>query len=150
MTQPTDNAGTPEPNPDATPTESLQLPDQQPVTADGPPPAAAPAVASRGRHTRTILEVIGGVVAAVLIVVAGAAGFAVGHATGSDGDRVEFSQAGDRGAWGHDERARDDQGMGMGQGDRPAGRAGPGRPGPGHGPRPGPRRPADAPAGMKP
>ncbi|MCX6431811.1 MAG: hypothetical protein NTX29_03190 [Actinobacteria bacterium] len=42
---------------------------------------------SGGRHTRTILEVVGGVVAVGLILVSGVLGFAVGHVTGSDGDR---------------------------------------------------------------
>ena len=78
-----DTTGTPaEGTPDTTPTEALQLADQQPVAA---PAAPAPAAhASGGSHTRTILEVIGGVVAAGLIVAAGAVGFAVGHATGDD------------------------------------------------------------------
>jgi hypothetical protein len=81
-----DTTGTPaEGTPDATPTEALQLADQEPIAAV--PAASAPAPAARaagGSHTRTILEVIGGVVAAGLIVVAGAVGFAVGHATGDD------------------------------------------------------------------
>jgi hypothetical protein len=77
--------------PDSTPTEALPLADQQPLAAQ--PAAAAPAApavapqSSGGSHTRTILEVIGGVVAAGLIVVAGAVGFAVGHATGGDDGR---------------------------------------------------------------
>jgi hypothetical protein len=71
------------PSPDATPTEALPLADQQPL--EMPPPAAAgQAQAPRANHTRTILEVVGGVVAAGLIVVAGLVGFAVGHATGDD------------------------------------------------------------------
>jgi hypothetical protein len=82
-------------SPDATPTEALQLPDQQPSAAM---PPAAP---SAGRdHTRTILEVIGGVVAVGLIMVAGAVGFLVGHATGSDPDepwRLMHSDSG--GGW---------------------------------------------------
>ena len=64
-------------SPDATPTQSLPLGDQQPAAMPAPAPA-------RGRHTRTILEVVGGVVAVMMILVAGAAGFVVGHATGSD------------------------------------------------------------------
>jgi hypothetical protein len=84
-----DTTSTPaEGTPDATPTETLQLADQEPIAAAPAAPAApapAPAVhASGGSHTRTILEVIGGVVAAGLIVAAGAVGFAVGHATGDD------------------------------------------------------------------
>ena len=73
---------TPSDSPDATPTQALQLGDQQPVA---PPPAAA-ATPARGGHTRTILEVVGGVVAIGLIFVAGAVGFLVGHATGSQDD----------------------------------------------------------------
>ncbi len=69
---------------DATPTESLELADQQPVATAAV--AAAPAPAPSRSHTRTILEVVGGVVAAGLIVVAGGVGFAVGHATGSNDD----------------------------------------------------------------
>lgn len=80
-----DTTGAPaEGTPDTTPTEALQFADQEPVaTAPAAPTAAGQA--SGGGHTRTILEVIGGVVAAGLIVTAGAVGFAVGHATGDDG-----------------------------------------------------------------
>lgn len=56
--------------PDPTTTE------EQPVIAPEPKPGTS--------HTRTILEVIGGVVAAGLIVIAGGVGFLVGHATASD------------------------------------------------------------------
>jgi hypothetical protein len=80
MTDTTSNMPS-EGNPDATPTEALPLADQEPVAAAQ---AASAAPSSGGSHTRTILEVIGGVVAAGLIVLAGAAGFAVGHATGDD------------------------------------------------------------------
>ncbi len=73
----------PSQTPDATQTEALQLADQQPISV---PPAPAPQH-SGGRHTRTILEVVGGVVAVGLILVAGVLGFVVGHVTGSDGDR---------------------------------------------------------------
>ena len=81
-----DTTGTPaEGTPDTTPTEALQLADQEPIAAAPAAPAPAPAAHASGRsHTRTILEVIGGVVAAGLIVTAGAVGFAVGHATGDD------------------------------------------------------------------
>ena len=81
--------------PDATPTEALQLADQQPIAA----PVAPVAQKSGGSHTRTILEVVGGVVAAGLIVVAGVLGFAVGHVSGSDNDRgrtLSFDMRGDR------------------------------------------------------
>ena len=72
------------PTSDSIPTiEPLALADQQPV-------AAAPRPAADGRpsgsSTRTILEVVGGVVAVGLIVMAGIVGFAVGHFT-SEGDR---------------------------------------------------------------
>ena len=69
--------------PDTTPTEALHLADQAPPAVDAVPTVAAPRDRDR---TRTILEVIGGVVAAALIVVSGAVGFAVGHATGAEGD----------------------------------------------------------------
>jgi hypothetical protein len=82
-----DTTGAPaEGTPDTTPTEALQLADQEPIAA-APTTAAATAPAapaSGGSHTRTILEVIGGVVAAGLVVAAGAVGFVVGHATGDD------------------------------------------------------------------
>jgi hypothetical protein len=84
-----DTAG-PVPDPTSA-TEPLQLADQQPV-------ASAPvAVQPRTSHTRTILEVVGAAVAAVLILAAGGLGFALGHVTGG-GDRGRdgshaFSQA---------------------------------------------------------
>jgi hypothetical protein len=76
-----------ESTPDATPTEALQLADQAPIVPEPTVAAAAPTPApAAGRsHTRTILEVVGGVVAAGLIVVAGGVGFLVGHATSDDG-----------------------------------------------------------------
>jgi hypothetical protein len=85
--------------PDSTPTEALHLADQQPLAAQPATPApTAPAVAASGRsHTRTILEVVGGVVAAGLIVVAGAVGFAVGHVTGGDDGR--WSMTSDSRGW---------------------------------------------------
>jgi len=71
--------------PDSTPTEALNLDDQQPIgDASAAPAPFSTSPASGASHTRTILEVIGGVVAAGLIVAAGAVGFAVGHATGDD------------------------------------------------------------------
>ena len=74
-------------------------------------PAPAPVPASRGSQTRTIGEVIAGVVAVGLILLAGAVGFAVGHATGDhDGRRSMPSDSrggldhGDRGGpMGHDD-----------------------------------------------
>ena len=83
------NAGT---EPDATPTvsQAVSLPEQQPVT---PAPVV---VADRKSHTRTILEVVGGVVAVGLIFVSGAAGFVLGHVTAQhdgrgDGSRMMLS-----------------------------------------------------------
>ena len=92
-----------EPTDDTTPIgptvpEPMPLADQQPVAA-APAATAAPAAS----HTRTILEVVGGVVAAGLIVVAGIGGFAPGSLT-SDKD-------------GRDSRDRDGHGMAM-PGDR--------------------------------
>ena len=81
--------------PDTTPTEAVQLADQQPISV----PAAPVNHKSGGNHTRTILEVVGGVVAVGLILVAGVLGFAIGHVTGSDDDRgrtMSFDMRGDR------------------------------------------------------
>jgi hypothetical protein len=78
--------------PDTTPTEALPLADREPIAAAPAPAAAAPA--SGGGRTRTILEVIGGVVAVGLILMAGAVGFAVGHVTGGDDGRLNLSNAG--------------------------------------------------------
>ena len=61
--------------------EPLELADQSPVQTTVP---AAPAKKS---STRTILEVVGGVVAVGLIIVSGVVGFAVGHFTSSGDDR---------------------------------------------------------------
>jgi hypothetical protein len=83
-----DTAG-PVPDPTSA-TEPLPLADQQPVVV------APVAVQPRTSHTRTILEVVGAAVAAVLILTAGGLGFAVGHVTaghdrGRDGSHA-FSQ----------------------------------------------------------
>jgi hypothetical protein len=89
---------TPSPqDPDATPTQAVPVAEQPPAEAAVPPAPPAPAAAPRagGSHTRTILEVIGGVVAAGLIVVAGAVGFAVGHATADDDGRWSMTRSGD-------------------------------------------------------
>jgi len=69
---------------DSAPTDALQLADQQPVTVE-----SSGGNASRPDHTRTILEVVGGVVAAGMILVAGALGFIIGHATGGDDVRMD-------------------------------------------------------------
>ena len=93
--------------PDPTPapvTEPLQLPDQAPVAPAQPQPAA------KTSHTRTILEVVGVVVAFFLILGAGTVGFVVGHATSNGGvkhGRVAVFQQGDGGMMG---------GLGSGQG----------------------------------
>jgi hypothetical protein len=126
--------------PDATPTEALELADQQPVTpepAAAAPAATAPAAAAPAtNHTRTILEVIGGVVAAGLIVVAGVLGFAVGHATGDDDGRLNLSNSGrelrDGPAAGGQGQGRDQQMPGQGQpgqGQQGPGQQMPGQPG---------------------
>lgn len=69
--------------PDATPTvsQAVHLPDQQPVT---PAPVT---VAEKTSHTRTILEIVGGVVAVGLIFFSGAAGFVLGHVTANHDKR---------------------------------------------------------------
>ena len=61
---------------DATPIASrpVHLTDQQPAIAVVP-------VAAKTSHTRTILEIVGGVVAVGLILFSGAAGFVLGHVT---------------------------------------------------------------------
>jgi hypothetical protein len=67
------------PEPISTPvTEPLQLADQSPV----PPSVERP---TSGSHTRTILEVVGGVVAVAFIVAAAGLGFALGHVTADHG-----------------------------------------------------------------
>ena len=85
----------PDPNP-APVTEPLQLTDQAPVAAAAPEPVA------KTSHTRTILEVVGVVVAFFLILGAGTAGFVVGHATSNGGKhgRVAVFQQGDGGMMG--------------------------------------------------
>jgi hypothetical protein len=115
-----ETTGTPaEGTPDTTPTEALQLADQEPLAAApaAPAPASTPAShASGGSHTRTILEVIGGVVAAGLIVAAGAVGFAVGHATGDD-DGGRWSMTSDsRGSLNGPDAGAPMPGQGQGQG----------------------------------
>jgi hypothetical protein len=113
-----DTAG-PVPDPTSA-TEPLQLADQQPVEA------APVAVQPRTSHTRTILEVVGAAVAAILILTAGGLGFALGHVTaghdrGRDGSHA-FSQGAPGGSG---------QGGGMmgGQGQQGFGRQGFGQPG---------------------
>ena len=82
---------------DPTPEPTAELPPADPAPAEFMPPvvpatsgiASTPTVvastpAPSSGHTRTILEVIGGVVAVGLIVLAGGVGFLIGHATASD------------------------------------------------------------------
>ena len=104
----------PDPNP-APVTEPLQLTDQAPVAAAAPEPVA------KTSHTRTILEVVGVVVAFFLILGAGTAGFVVGHATSNGGKhgRVAVFQQGDGGMMGG-------QGKGDGRGNGQRGFGGPG------------------------
>ena len=96
-------------------------------SAPGASAAPMPEQHRSGSHTRTILEVIGGVVAAGLIVVAGVVGFAVGHWTGDGRDGRDGR--GDRG----EGYAMQGDGYGM-QGERAPGmpgQQGPGQQGPG-------------------
>jgi len=106
-------------DPDMTPTESIELADQEPLSAPVLESAAAPA-APRD-DTRTIIEVIGGVVAVGLIFVAAAGGFVAGMAVGDDrhgdDDWSHMAQYDDDGR-GYD----DDDEYGRGMGERGMGR----------------------------
>ncbi len=79
MTEPSSTTPVP---PENTPTEPLQLADQQPIEA----PTAAPARS----NTHVILGVVAGAVAVGLIVASGIAGFAIGHFTADNGDHGRF------------------------------------------------------------
>lgn len=80
-------------NPDAVPTQAIELADQQPVAQDAPSTESASESSAQepekagGRHTRTILEIIGAAAAVVLIAAAAAGGFAAGLAVSDDGPR---------------------------------------------------------------
>lgn len=100
--------------------------DATPTAAMTPVPPAAPQTQvpspSSGRHTRTILEVVGGVAAAVLIVVAAGVGFVAGIAVGDSHDRDGrgYEQAGEMwGGHGDGGRGHSGDGMGRGYGDGP-------------------------------
>ena len=87
-----------------------------------------PAPVEHRNHTRTILEVVGGVVAAGLIIVAGAVGFFVGHATGSDHDGDRFASSREGGQFGpqadgqgYGRQGQGQQGMPMMPGQDPRG-----------------------------
>ena len=101
-------------DPDMTPTESIELADQEPLGA--PVLASTAAPAAPRNHTRTIIEVIGGVVAVGLIFVAAAGGFVAGMAVGDDrhgdDDWSHMAQYDDDGR-GYDD---DEYGRGMGEG----------------------------------
>ena len=105
-------------DPDLTPTESIELADQEPLSAPVRESAAAPAAPRN--HTRTIIEVIGGVVAVGLIFVAAAGGFVAGTAVGDDrhgdDDWSHMAQYDDDG------RGYDDDEYGRGMGERGMGR----------------------------
>ena len=105
-------------DPDMTPTESIELADQEPLGA--PVLASAAAPAAPRNHTRTIIEVIGGVVAVGLIFVAAAGGFVAGLAVGDDrhgdDDWSHMAQYDDDG------RGYDDDEYGRGMGERGMGR----------------------------
>ncbi|MEI6362027.1 MAG: hypothetical protein WCP95_07825 [Actinomycetes bacterium] len=103
-------------------TEPLQLADQRPVDAAATPSATQP-VPAKASHTRTILEVVGAVVAVFLILSAGTVGFVAGHATSSAnrGDHFRSSASGQGGGMmgGQDPRGIDPDGddwTGGGQG----------------------------------
>ena len=110
-------------DPDMTPTESIELADQEPLGAPVLESAAAPSAPRN--HTRTIIEVIGGVVAVGLIFVAAAGGFVAGLAVGDDrhgdDDWSHMAQYDDDGR-GYDDdeygRGMGERGMGRGFGDR--------------------------------
>ena len=105
-------------DPDMTPTESIELADQEPLGA--PVLASTAAPAAPRNHTRTIIEVIGGVVAVGLIFVAAAGGFVAGLAVGDDrhgdDDWSHMAQYDDDG------RGYDDDEYGRGMGERGMGR----------------------------
>lgn len=78
---------TPENEPEPTPADAS-------TAAIVYPPAPAESVpepASRGSHTRTIVEIVVGAAAVVAIFVAGVAGFAVGYAVKSHDDRRDVA-----------------------------------------------------------
>jgi hypothetical protein len=118
-------------DPDMTPTESIELADQEPLSAPVLESAAAPAAPRN--HTRTIIEVIGGVVAVGLIFVAAAGGFVAGMAVGDDrhgdDDWSHMAQYDDDGR-GYDD---DEYGRGMGEGGMGRGYDGNGQEGMGRG-----------------
>lgn len=107
-------------DPDMTPTESIELADQEPLSAPVLQSAAAPAAPRN--DTRTIIEVIGGVVAVGLIFVAAAGGFVAGMAVGDDrhgdDDWSHMAQYDDDGRGYDDEygRGMGERGMGRGYG----------------------------------
>ena len=101
----------PEVNPDPTRvTEPLQLADQSPLEP------VTKTVVEKKNHTRTILEVVGGVVAAGLIVVAAAAGFGLGRLTSNDNHGFErgMNVAGGQG-FDHRGQGNDQDQQGQGQ-----------------------------------
>ncbi len=148
MTTTPENGPEPTPNsapaPDMTPTEALVVHEQPPsagATAAGSAPAVA-ATAKSGNQTRTILEIVGGVVALGAVAVAGVIGFVFGYAVrdhGHDRDGVSLARAfgddgpgrggadqDDRGGWGRGMRPSlpfdsNDQGLGMGMRQGPGG-----------------------------
>ncbi|MHB1066355.1 MAG: hypothetical protein ACYC2Z_02830 [Candidatus Nanopelagicales bacterium] len=129
-----------EPTDDTTPSgpASPDPPAEEQSVAAAP---AAPAAAAPG-HTRTILEVVGGVVAGGLIVIAGIVGFVLGNLTsdssdGPRGDRLglagERPHGGPQLAGGQDRPrfpGQFGQGQGQWQGHGHEGGQRPGMPGP--------------------
>ena len=88
----------------------LELADQSPLVA------TAPAAPAKNNSTRTILEIVGGVVAVGLIIVSGVVGFAVGHFTSNDNDRGRGISSHADGQFGDDQHMMRDQRQGQGQG----------------------------------
>jgi hypothetical protein len=69
---------------DATPTQSLDVPGP---TLMPPPAAPVPSAPAKASNTRTILEIVGGVVAVGAVLVAAVAGFALGYVVKGHDDR---------------------------------------------------------------
>ena len=91
------------------PTEALVLPDTLVADESARPVPPAPAAKS-GSQTRTVLEIVGGVVALGAVAVAAVAGFAFGYLVrGHDSDRPEFAMSR---MWSQQDDGQDQQGQG--------------------------------------
>ena len=80
---------TPENEPEPTPADASTAAIVYPPAPE--PAESVPEPASRGSHTRTIVEIVVGAAAVVAIFVAGVAGFAVGYAVKSHDDRRDVA-----------------------------------------------------------